>query len=198
MSRSIKKGPYVQEVLLKRVVAMNEAGVRSYAPVIRRYHGSSTATITLVSNSWSSSYVLTQNSSNIDTEGTVTPIKYSIRRGVFNCSVEVPTDMQKYFDNLSCYIMKLPEGVNGSSSIPQEHPEWVLGWKFIGSPLGSNTNTVQPLAPISVRFNKGCTLYSGDRLCAVFVGHLNGFNGSSPQSTDVICDGVYQFYVKAN
>lgn len=26
MSRSIKKGPYVEEVLLKRVVAMNEAG----------------------------------------------------------------------------------------------------------------------------------------------------------------------------
>ena len=26
MSRSIKKGPYVQEVLLKRIVAMNEAG----------------------------------------------------------------------------------------------------------------------------------------------------------------------------
>ena len=26
MSRSVKKGPYVQEVLLKRVVAMNEAG----------------------------------------------------------------------------------------------------------------------------------------------------------------------------
>ena len=26
MSRSIKKGPYVQEVLLKRIMAMNEAG----------------------------------------------------------------------------------------------------------------------------------------------------------------------------
>ena len=26
MSRSIKKGPYVQEALLKRVIAMNEAG----------------------------------------------------------------------------------------------------------------------------------------------------------------------------
>ena len=26
MSRSIKKGPYVQDVLLKRVIAMNEAG----------------------------------------------------------------------------------------------------------------------------------------------------------------------------
>ncbi|HAP79675.1 MAG TPA: 30S ribosomal protein S19, partial [Ruminococcus sp.] len=26
MSRSIKKGPYVQEVLLKRVMAMNKAG----------------------------------------------------------------------------------------------------------------------------------------------------------------------------
>ena len=26
MSRSIKKGPYVQEVLLKRIIAMNEAG----------------------------------------------------------------------------------------------------------------------------------------------------------------------------
>ena len=28
MSRSIKKGPFVQEVLLKRVQAMNEAGER--------------------------------------------------------------------------------------------------------------------------------------------------------------------------
>lgn len=26
MSRSIKKGPYVQEALMKRVLAMNEAG----------------------------------------------------------------------------------------------------------------------------------------------------------------------------
>ncbi len=26
MSRSIKKGPYIQEVLLKRVIAMNDAG----------------------------------------------------------------------------------------------------------------------------------------------------------------------------
>lgn len=26
MSRSVKKGPYVQEVLMKRVIAMNEAG----------------------------------------------------------------------------------------------------------------------------------------------------------------------------
>ncbi|MGN0299936.1 MAG: 30S ribosomal protein S19 [Oscillospiraceae bacterium] len=26
MSRSVKKGPYVQEALLKRVIAMNEAG----------------------------------------------------------------------------------------------------------------------------------------------------------------------------
>ena len=29
MSRSIKKGPYVQEVLLKRVIAMNEAGEKN-------------------------------------------------------------------------------------------------------------------------------------------------------------------------
>ena len=31
MSRSIKKGPYVQEVLLKRVIAMNEAGEKMYS-----------------------------------------------------------------------------------------------------------------------------------------------------------------------
>ena len=30
MSRSIKKGPYVQEVLLKRVIAMNEAGEKKF------------------------------------------------------------------------------------------------------------------------------------------------------------------------
>ena len=39
MSRSIKKGPYVQEVLLKRVVAMNEAGEKN---VLKTWSRSST------------------------------------------------------------------------------------------------------------------------------------------------------------
>ena len=39
MSRSIKKGPYVQEVLRKRVVAMNEAGEKK---VLKTWSRSST------------------------------------------------------------------------------------------------------------------------------------------------------------
>lgn len=39
MSRSIKKGPYVQEVLLKRVAAMNEAGEKK---VLKTWSRSST------------------------------------------------------------------------------------------------------------------------------------------------------------
>ena len=39
MSRSIKKGPYVQEVLLKRVMAMNEAGEKK---VLKTWSRSST------------------------------------------------------------------------------------------------------------------------------------------------------------
>ena len=39
MRRSIKKGPYVQEVLLKRVVAMNEAGEKK---VLKTWSRSST------------------------------------------------------------------------------------------------------------------------------------------------------------
>lgn len=31
MSRSIKKGPYVQEALMKRVLAMNEAGEKKFS-----------------------------------------------------------------------------------------------------------------------------------------------------------------------
>ncbi|MDE7364182.1 MAG: 30S ribosomal protein S19 [Ruminococcus sp.] len=39
MSRSTKKGPYVQEVLLKRVIAMNEAGEKK---VLKTWSRSST------------------------------------------------------------------------------------------------------------------------------------------------------------
>lgn len=39
MSRSVKKGPYVQEVLLKRVVAMNETGEKK---VLKTWSRSST------------------------------------------------------------------------------------------------------------------------------------------------------------
>ena len=39
MGRSVKKGPYVQEVLLKRVIAMNEAGEKK---VLKTWSRSST------------------------------------------------------------------------------------------------------------------------------------------------------------
>ncbi len=39
MSRSVKKGPYVQEVLLKRVMVMNEAGEKK---VLKTWSRSST------------------------------------------------------------------------------------------------------------------------------------------------------------
>ena len=39
MSRSIKKGPYVQEVLLKRIMAMNDAGEKK---VLKTWSRSST------------------------------------------------------------------------------------------------------------------------------------------------------------
>ncbi len=39
MSRSIKKGPYVQEVLLKRIIAMNEVGEKK---VLKTWSRSST------------------------------------------------------------------------------------------------------------------------------------------------------------
>ena len=39
MSRSIKKGPYVREVLLKRIMAMNEAGEKK---VLKTWSRSST------------------------------------------------------------------------------------------------------------------------------------------------------------
>lgn len=39
MGRSIKKGPYVQEVLMKRVIAMNEAGEKK---VLKTWSRSST------------------------------------------------------------------------------------------------------------------------------------------------------------
>ena len=39
MSRSVKKGPYIQEVLLKRVIAMNEAGEKK---ILKTWSRSST------------------------------------------------------------------------------------------------------------------------------------------------------------
>ena len=49
MSRSIKKGPYVQEVLLKRVVAMNEAGEKK---VLKTWSRSSTIFPDFVGNTF--------------------------------------------------------------------------------------------------------------------------------------------------
>ena len=38
MSRSTKKGPYVQPVLLKRVIEMNEAGEKRIQDLVKKFN----------------------------------------------------------------------------------------------------------------------------------------------------------------
>ena len=49
MSRSVKKGPYVQEVLLKRVMAMNEAGEKKVLKTWSRIPQSSRTSLVIPS-----------------------------------------------------------------------------------------------------------------------------------------------------
>jgi hypothetical protein len=85
------------------------------------------------------------------------------------CTAE---ESQEGISDLCVAIMRIPQGfpIPSYSSgqglkLIDDHPEWVIAYKYLGSPMISGSS--QQFQPIRIRSNKRVRLYSGDRIAAV-------------------------------
>lgn len=100
-------------------------------------------------------------------------------------------------DNLCCYIMYVPQGMTVTELYNTQHPEYILNYKYIGSPtvdaqIGDGA-AGQQYQPIKMRSRMARKLQTGDSI-VLFV---KGFNSTLP-SASIRVYGLLRWWTKAN
>lgn len=97
-------------------------------------------------------------------------------------------------EDIAAYIMFVPQGMNITSDYNIQHPEYIMAYKFLGSPNSENpTNTPQQYQPSRVRTRLSRKLQSGDNVI-LFI------KGSNTGQSDTTFDfhGLIRWWTKAN
>jgi len=96
---------------------------------------------------------------------------------------------------ITAYIMFVPQGMNIDENYNLNHPEYILNYKYLGSPPGTTTggSEVQQFQPFRLRTRLSRKLQTGDSV----VLFLKGTNSSSA-NVNVFLSGLIRWWTKAN
>lgn len=98
-------------------------------------------------------------------------------------------------ENITAYLMYVPQGYASSTDLPNDfnnlHPEWIMNYKFIGSPSGDENQGYQPVK-FKTRLSR--RLQTGDRI----VLFIKGFNKNSTAVSSYELHGLIRWWTKAN
>lgn len=137
--------------------------------------------------------VLAKNSST-NSSSTITQT-YTVKNFELTALCEITNSNTDVFENMVVYIMYLPEVLdpnNLPTNFPQLHPEYVMTYKYIGSPHLDSTQNFQP---IRVKSRLARKLNSGDRVIAFFQGYRTG---TSTSAMPINISGLVRYWTKAN
>lgn len=96
-------------------------------------------------------------------------------------------------EGICCYIMFVPQGMNVSEDYNKQHPEYIMNYKYIGSPMDDNN---QYRNPIRVKTRLARKLNTGDSII-LFV---KGFTDSDSTEDRYVfqINGLVRWWSKAN
>lgn len=119
----------------------------------------------------------------------------------FNIDMEhADVDRVSAFEGLTVYIMYVPQGMNITNDFNLNHPEYVMAYKYIGSPSGEKLPTGdyygsvgQQYQPIRVKTRLSRKLQTGDNI-VLFIKGINQYS----QNLNLRIDGLIRWWSKAN
>lgn len=96
----------------------------------------------------------------------------------------------QYIDNVTCYIMYVPQGMTIGADYYQQHPEYIMTYKY----LGSAQSVQQSAQPIRVKTRLSRKLQTGDQIILF----INGISNDNNYTPSVKVDGIVRWWTKAN
>lgn len=97
---------------------------------------------------------------------------------------------------ITAYIMYVPQGMTLTSTYYADHPEYIMAYKYIGSPAADaayNNSVGQQYQPYKIRTRLSRKLQTGDKV----VLYIQGSNENSGE-VEYKIDGIVRWWSKAN
>lgn len=121
---------------------------------------------------------------------------YTVKNFEISFTFEYPTNDTGLDDieDICVYIMFVPQGMNVGSNYNNIHPEYIMAYKFIGSPANDTSNTGQQYHPYKVKSRLARKLNTGDSV-QLFIKY------SSPGAISgkvMEVHGINRWWTKAN
>jgi len=122
---------------------------------------------------------------------------YTVKNFDINFTIESGNALAdaNVLEAITAYIMFVPQGMNVDSNYNLNHPEYILNYKYLGSPPGTTAggSEVQQFQPFRLRTRLSRKLQTGDSIILF----LKGTNSSSAQ-VNVFLSGLIRWWTKAN
>lgn len=139
------------------------------------------------SGAWFRDYTLAFNPTQINTA--VSQV-YTVKN--FEVTFEVSgTENSINIEDIVAYIMFVPQGMTVTTNYNLEHPEYVMAYKYLGSPTSDNPTSMAQPAKIRTRLSR--KLQSGDKVILFLKG-----NNTSAFSAEAEFHGLARWWTKAN
>lgn len=118
--------------------------------------------------------------------------KYTVKNIEFTYSVEtdISNNAKENLENISSYIMYVPEGMIVTETYPNSHPEYIMAYRYQGS-IFSDVNVVV-LPKIKTRLAR--TLNTGDKIICL----TTGSNTLTSAALPISIKGLVRWWTKAN
>lgn len=142
---------------------------------------------------WFRDYTLAFNP--IQTNTAVTQL-YTVKNFEINFTIDIPSSENNVLANLEdicAYIMFVPQGMTVTSDYNLLHPEYIMAYKFLGSP--NNDYNGQQYQPFRIKTRLSRKLQSGDQVKLLLIGNNTS---TSLTISGLEIHGVYRWWTKAN
>lgn len=119
---------------------------------------------------------------------------YTVKNFTIDFTIESDTHWQ--LEGITAYIMFVPQGMEITPNYNVQHPEYIMTYKYLGSPTGIGTSTsaeVQQYQPFRIRSRLSRRLDTGDKIILF----LKGTNEAS-STINFKLSGLVRWWTKAN
>lgn len=100
----------------------------------------------------------------------------------------------KYIEGLTVYVMYVPQGMTVTETYPNNHPEYIMAYKFLGSPNSDATGGNGPSRnPLKIKTRMARRLQTGDSVILLIVGRNETSN-----AVPIEFNGLVRWWTKAN
>ena len=94
-------------------------------------------------------------------------------------------------EDITYYIMYVPEGYPIGLNLPYQHPEWIMAYKYLGQGMASTTSSTTPPPKIKTRLSR--KLNTGDSIIFLYT-----CNNRATSPGTVKFNGLVRWWTKAN